>query len=163
MPTSSGDEVWIVDDVRSGSKVFHCNQAWNWKFSGSLEKPEEMSVTLTVSGKQLCVGGYGVYVTQLVTSAGKQSALLPEPALFQNYPNPFNPSTTIRYGLPQRSAVTLSVYNTLGQKVIALVQETQDAGYHEAKFDGSGLSSGAYFYQLQAGGFLRTGRLLLLR
>ena len=83
--------------------------------------------------------------------------------LAQNYPNPFNPSTMIRYGLPARSHVTLSVYNTLGQQVATLVDESEEAGYHEVKFDGSGLSSGAYFYLLQAGGFLRTGRLLLLR
>jgi hypothetical protein len=59
--------------------------------------------------------------------------------------------------------VTLTVFNTLGQQVATLVNESEEAGYHEVKFDGSGLSSGAYFYQMQAGGFLRTGRLLLLR
>ena len=83
--------------------------------------------------------------------------------LMQNYPNPFNPTTTIRYALPRRSHVTLTVFNTLGQQVATLVNESEEAGYHEVKFDGSGLSSGAYFYQMQAGGFLRTGRLLLLR
>jgi hypothetical protein len=58
--------------------------------------------------------------------------------------------------------VTLSVFNTLGQQVETLVNESEEAGYHEVKFDGSGLFSAAYFYQLQAGGFLRTQRLLLL-
>ena len=85
------------------------------------------------------------------------------PSLFQNYPNPFNPSTTIRYGLPGMSHVTLSVYNPLGQRVAILRDENQDAGYHEVRFDGSGLASGVYFYRLQAGNFVKTMKLLLFR
>jgi len=83
--------------------------------------------------------------------------------LLQNYPNPFNPSTTIRYGLPNRSHVTLTVFNTLGQQVALLQNGEQEAGYHEVKFDGSGMSSGVYFYRLHAGDFIQTKRLLLLK
>jgi hypothetical protein len=97
----------------------------------------------------------------------------PKPELYvlcQNYPNPFNPSTTIRSGLPQRTQITLTVFNTLGQLVATLVQGEQEAGYHETKFDGTGLSSGVYFYRLrvrqidggQAGEFAQTRKLLLL-
>ena len=84
-------------------------------------------------------------------------------SLEQNHPNPFNPSTTIRYGLPQRSNVTLAVFNTLGQKVASLVQGEQEAGYHEVRFDASGLSSGVYLYSLTAGGFVRTMKLVILK
>jgi hypothetical protein len=84
-------------------------------------------------------------------------------SIAQNYPNPFNPSTTIRYGLPNRSHVTLTVFNTLGQQVATLVQGDQEAGYHEVRFDASGLSSGVYFYRLQAGTYVETRKLLLLR
>jgi poly(3-hydroxybutyrate) depolymerase len=91
-------------------------------------------------------------------------ALLPEtPKLFQNFPNPFNPTTTIRYVLSSRSHVTLTIYNTLGQIVKELVNGEMEAGYHEVQFDASGLSSGVYFYRLQAGTFVGSKRLLLLR
>jgi hypothetical protein len=83
--------------------------------------------------------------------------------LEQNYPNPFNPSTTIRYGLPSRSHITLTVVNTLGQQVATLIQGEQEAGYHEIKFDASGLASGVYMYRLQAGDFVQSLKLTLLR
>jgi hypothetical protein len=84
-------------------------------------------------------------------------------SLTQNFPNPFNPATTIRYSMPNRSQVLLTVYNTVGQKVATLVQEQQEAGSYEVKFDGSALASGVYFYRLQAGSFMQTRKLLLLR
>jgi photosystem II stability/assembly factor-like uncharacterized protein len=93
--------------------------------------------------------------------------------LEQNYPNPFNPSTTIRYDLPQRSHVTIRVYNTLGQTLAELINGDIDAGYHEVTFDASGFASGMYFYRLQvhamdlarsrARDFVQTKKLLLLR
>ena len=83
--------------------------------------------------------------------------------LFQNYPNPFNPATTIRYSLPCRSQVLLTVYTTLGQQVATLVNETQDAGSHDVRFDGGGLADGMYFYRLTAGDYVAAKKLLLLR
>lgn len=81
----------------------------------------------------------------------------------QNYPNPFNPTTIIQYGLPTKSHVTLTIFNALGQQVATLVNGVQEVGYHEVKFDGSSMSSGMYFYRLQAGSFVQTRKLLLLR
>jgi hypothetical protein len=85
------------------------------------------------------------------------------PYLFQNYPNPFNPSTAIRYALVRPSDVTLTVYDVLGRRVATLVQGPQGGGFHEVQFDASGLASGVYLYQLRAGDFVQTRRLLLLR
>jgi hypothetical protein len=83
--------------------------------------------------------------------------------LDQNFPNPFNPSTTIPFQLSRASYVTLDVYSALGQKVATLMNEYIPAGYYAVRFNGTSLASGVYFYQLRAGGFLQTRRLMLLR
>jgi hypothetical protein len=84
-------------------------------------------------------------------------------SLDQNYPNPFNPSTTIKFELPKSSHVNLSVFDILGREVSVLVNERKDAGIHEVKFDGSNLASGVYFYRLQAGDFVATKKLILMK
>jgi Secretion system C-terminal sorting domain len=83
--------------------------------------------------------------------------------LAQNFPNPFNPLTTIRYSLPSKSHVILTVYNLLGQKAAELVNGEQDVGRYEVTFNGSGFAAGVYFYRLRAGEFSQARRLLLLR
>jgi hypothetical protein len=83
--------------------------------------------------------------------------------LYQNYPNPFNPSTKIVFSLPRADYVTLKVYNILGQEVTTLVDEAKDAGTYRTSWDASGMASGVYFYRLQAGDFVDTKKLLLLK
>jgi len=101
---------------------------------------------------------------EIPVSVGSWGREIPsQPCLYQNYPNPFNPSTTIRYGVPERSHVTLTVFNTLGQQVATLVQGEQDAGYHEVQFIASSLSSGVYLYRMAAGSFVETRKLVLVR
>lgn len=84
-------------------------------------------------------------------------------ALYQNYPNPFNPSTTILYSIPEQSYVSLIVYDLIGNKVAALVEQKQPAGKYEVNFDAGKLPSGIYFYTLQTGKFLQTKKLILLK
>lgn len=84
-------------------------------------------------------------------------------ALLQNYPNPFNPTTTIRYALPRRSQVHLTVFNTLGQQVATLVNGEIDSGYHTVQFDASNLASGVYFYRLRAGSFVASEETALVK
>ena len=108
----------------------------------------------------------GEDVVRIHTSIGKESALdlAPETfALYSNYPNPFNPTTMIRYSLPQRSHVRLVIYNTLGQTVADLVNGEMDAGYHEVQFNAANLASGVYFCKMQAGDFVETNELLLMK
>jgi carboxypeptidase T len=100
---------------------------------------------------------------KVVTGIAGASALPREFALGANYPNPFNPSTTIRYELPERSHVTLTVLNTLGQKVATLVDGEMEAGYQEVQFDASRLASGVYVYRLAAGAQALARKLILLR
>jgi hypothetical protein len=106
-----------------------------------------------------------VYARRNITSGVSSSdKTVPQHcSLAQNYPNPFNPSTTIGYELPQRSHVTLTVFNTLGQPVATLVNGDVDAGYHSVRFDASGLASGVYFYRMQARDHVRTRKLLVMK
>jgi endo-1,4-beta-xylanase len=83
--------------------------------------------------------------------------------LLQNFPNPFNPTTVIRYQVPVASEVRLSVYDVLGREVAVLVNEQKAPGMYEARFDGSGLSSGVYFYRMETEGYVQIKKLVLLR
>ncbi len=84
-------------------------------------------------------------------------------ANIKNFPNPFNPTTLINYQLPKISEVELSIYNTIGQKVVTLVSVRQNAGYHQVEWDASGHTSGVYFLILKAGSFSSTQKMLLIK
>jgi len=84
-------------------------------------------------------------------------------ALEQNYPNPFNPSTTISYSVPEIEFVTLKVYDVLGSEVATLINEEKELGSYEVEFNASDLTSGIYFYRLQAGSFVETKKMILFK
>jgi hypothetical protein len=110
--------------------------------------------TLTIDGSELIISGNDLTLETF--------------ALHANYPNPFNPTTTISYDLPQRSRVTLDIYNILGERIKTLVNQSQDAGNKIAMWDGTDnlgrqVSAGVYLYQIQAGEFTQTRKMLLLK
>ena len=83
--------------------------------------------------------------------------------LEQNFPNPFNPTTTIQYQLPLDAKVTLKVYDILGSEVATLVNEDQESGYKEFRFNATNIASGMYIYRLQAGNYISTKKMMVVK
>jgi hypothetical protein len=98
-----------------------------------------------------------------VTSVENSGSVPTKFNLKQNYPNPFNPSTKIKYSVAHSSTVLLKIYDVLGKEVATLINEEKPAGSYEATFDASNLSSGIYFYKLEAGNFVETKKMILLK
>lgn len=109
--------------------------------------------------------GQGVFeYSSLITGIGNPNVNPPEMFfLHQNYPNPFNPNTVISYRLPENSFVSLKVFDMSGKEIVTLVNQKQNAGSYDFTFDGSGLSSGIYFYNIIAGENNFTKSMLLLK
>ena len=84
-------------------------------------------------------------------------------SLYQNYPNPFNPSTSISFHLGTNEVITLRVFNLMGQEVMTLANGRMNAGPHLIEFDASNLTSGVYYYKLDAGDFNETKTMLLVK
>ncbi len=105
-----------------------------------------------------------VRTADALVGVGSEEAGLPQDyALSQNYPNPFNPSTTIQFVLPERSLVTLVIYDVLGNTIETLVSETMSPGVHFVRWNAGRFANGTYFYRLQAGEFSQTRKLVLLK
>ncbi len=163
-----GAEFWATI---GGSIGYTRNNGTSWSYASPghwgllpLNAITFSPVATPVNGWAVGQSGTILHYRRQITSITLQSTSTPARyILAQNYPNPFNPSTTMRYALPHRSHATLTVYNTLGQQVAELVNGDIDAGYHEVMFNATNLASGVYFYRLQAGEFVQTRSLLLLR
>ncbi len=107
--------------------------------------------------------GLGIVKNDLITNFATEDRLPTSFMLSQNYPNPFNPTTIIKYQVPKISYVSIKVYDVLGNEIAALLNEEKPAGSYEIEFIGNGLTSGIYFYQLRAGNFVETKKMVLLR
>ena len=132
---------------------------------------------VSISGGYVVVGAYfdddngtdagSAYLyTGFATPVGVESEIAGLPAEFalsQNYPNPFNPETVIEFALPRSGDVSLVVYNLRGEEVALLLSGTMPAGNHRVSWDASNVSSGIYFYRLQAGDFVQTRKMVLLK
>ena len=102
-----------------------------------------------------CLDTFTVTLKKVLVGVNDEPGIPETYQLSQNYPNPFNPSTTIRFGLPMQSAITLRVFDLLGREVLTLAEETRPAGYHSIVWDGrdrngSMVASGVYFFRLEA-------------
>jgi len=100
----------------------------------------------------------------VLTNFSNISSEIPDKfSLSQNFPNPFNPRTIINYQLSMFSFVSIKVYDVLGNEVVELVNEKQNAGSYSVEFDGSGFASGIYFYRLETGSFVDTKKMTLIK
>ena len=113
------------------------------------------------------MGAFGIGCDPIILSTTGE--LLPVAyALHQNYPNPFNPVTTIKYDLPENSQVRIAIYDMLGRKVRTLVSGFENAGFKAVQWQGKNdfgrsVGAGVYIYQIQAGDFLQTRKMILLK
>ena len=106
----------------------------------------------------------GAYESDFVVGIEDEKLDLPLSfKLNQNYPNPFNPSTNIKYSVPENGFVKLAVYNLIGEEVSLLVNEQVNGGFYEIEFDAAALPSGIYFYRIQAGNYVETKKMILIK
>ena len=127
-------------------------------------------ILISESGNEYTLEGTG----EITISSAEKFVLNREPVipvtftLHQNFPNPFNPITNLRYDLPEQAQVTLTIYDLMGREVIQLVNTTQEAGYRSVQWDatdsfGKPVSAGVYLYQIRAGEFVQTRKMILLK
>lgn len=105
----------------------------------------------------------GVEFGELVSTDEEFENIPTEFSISQNYPNPFNPTTQISYSIKEHGFVRLKVYDLLGAEVATLVNETKESGYHSVEFNASELPSGVYIYTLQAGDFISSKKMILMK
>ena len=180
--TSSGSIVHVVwEDYRDGSEIYYKHSTdggLNWDEDTRLTNAGALSMYPSVSISDSVVhvlwedfrdgAGAEIYYkrnpTGNPTGVENISSEFPkEFILEQNYPNPFNPSTSIRYAISSSQFVSLKVYDVLGKEISTLVNEEKEVGVYSVNFDATGLSSGMYLYRLQAGNFVETKKMILLR
>ena len=114
------------------------------------------------------MGAFGVGCEPIILTVSNDAILPISFALHQNYPNPFNPVTTLRYNLPENSLVNITIYDMLGRQVKTLINQIQDVGYRSVIWDatndyGKPVSAGIYLYQIQAGEYISTKKMVLLK
>jgi hypothetical protein len=158
MPLGQGEYFGYGNDVKQGDIKNFCNLSQStYKYPG---------VSLWEYGQITHSYVWDEYAAAWqITSVSDQSNIPGKYNLSQNYPNPFNPTTTINYVVPKRSLVIIKVYNILGKEVAALVNEEMPAGHYSIKLsaDKYKLSSGVYFYRMQAGDFIETKKFVLMK
>ena len=108
-------------------------------------------------------GMAGNVTVEVPTGVAKQNGLINNFKLEQNYPNPFNPNTKINWQSPAGGRQTLKIFDVVGNEIATLIDEVKPAGNYDIEFDASSLSSGVYFYRLNAGAYIQTKKMLLIK
>jgi glycosidase len=158
----------ITDNALAGTlddlNTYYLNDLLN-DSSATVTKTDLASYGVTLGPWESVVYLLADSLVKLVTTVpGEIDRGLPGTfTLHQNYPNPFNPGTTIRYEIPKATRVILTVYDMLGRRVGTIVDEYQNEGRYQHHFDASHLSSGVYFYRIEAGEFVGVKRMLYIR
>jgi len=160
----SGSYAHLADSF-SGLLIIDVSDPSNPIFAGSYDTPRSTSGVFVADEYTYVAEDYSLMILQFDSPTGiEEINNLPQQfSLEQNYPNPFNPVTTISYSLPIKSQVELVVYNVLSESVTQLINEEKEAGKYNIEFNAAGLPSGVYFYQLRAGDFVDTKKMLLLK
>jgi len=164
----SGEHLFLTD--RSDGLIIYSSLP-NWISSGFFEIPafsyamaREENVVLIGSSSDLNSTLYVLDASDALPVESQNFQLTPAHFnLYTPYPSPFNPSTSISFALPVASRVSLNVYDVSGRLVAEIIEGFRQAGRHEVTFDATGLSSGVYLYRLQAGDFIGTGKMVLLK
>lgn len=160
---SSGTVEWMEMYGGTGSECAH-----------SIQQIQDGSYIITGYTLSYGPGGYDVWLIRLApeTAVNRLFGIPPEAeilgtpsefALAQNYPNPFNATTTISFQLPVASRTDLKIYDISGRFITEIINGWRDAGQHEVTFDGSNLASGIYVYELRAGDFISSGKMVLIK
>jgi hypothetical protein len=124
--------------------------------TAGLEQVTEQAIRDTIAARSI-----RWLINDGVSGIDNTSDIPLEYRLEQNYPNPFNPSTKISFSIPEKSFITLKVYDILGNEVASLLNEEKPAGYYNLDFNASRLSSGVYFYKLKSNGIVQTRKMIL--
>ncbi|MGD1046900.1 MAG: T9SS type A sorting domain-containing protein [Bacteroidota bacterium] len=152
-----------------GDVFLSTNNGTSWTAVSSGLPANVRIYTLCVNGSNLFAGttGSGIWkrpISEMVTGVEENHNQFPNCfALLQNYPNPFNPSTNISFNLLSKSFVSLKVFDIIGREVATIVSGEMLAGSYSRQWNAASMSSGIYFYRLQAGSFIETKKLLLLK
>jgi hypothetical protein len=118
---------------------------------------------VTTTNYQVQSGFWYQYYQDVLVSVEDEDILPVEYKLEQNYPNPFNPSTVIKFAVPEKSSVLIKIYDVLGSEITTIVNEEMDAGWYQKNFDGSGYASGLFICRMQAGNYVSTKKMLLIK
>jgi hypothetical protein len=119
------------------------------------------AATITVNG---AFSGGGTFCNSPVEVETEKDLGIPKDfSLSQNYPNPFNPSTTISFAIPSQEFVTLKVFDILGRQAEVLINNLKAPGYYKINFNAGALPSGTYIYEINAGNFNETKKMILLK